>query len=92
MHAQYQRATSVEPSLTLAWEQLQAQYAAHHKTAPFWSAYQAIQEELLRFHPQHQVDVCNHLAGFAERLGAVDAAQLLEPAHRSTAHTGSTSS
>lgn len=82
MHAHYRRATSVDPSLTLAWDQLQAQYATHRRTASFWSAYQAIQEELMRFHPQHPVDVCNHMAGFAERLGAVANAQLLERTRR----------
>lgn len=81
MHAQ-PRATAVEPSLILAWEQLQAHYATHHNSAAFWSAYQAIQDDLMRFHPQHQITVCNHMAHLAERLGVVHHAQLLDPPPR----------
>ena len=65
------------PVLTDAWERLQAHYAAHHNSAPFWSHYQALQDELIRAHPQHRIHVCNRLATFAERLGVVPQAQLL---------------
>ncbi len=66
-----------KPMLTDAWERLQAYYAAHQNSAPFWTRYQALQDELILAHPQQRIDVCNRLATFAERLGVVRHAQLL---------------
>jgi hypothetical protein len=77
MDARLPRSTALDPALSEAWEQLQLHYATHRNSAPFWSAYQAIQDQLTRSHPQHRIDVCNRLATLAERLGVVDHAQLL---------------
>ncbi|AMJ58643.1 MULTISPECIES: hypothetical protein [Stenotrophomonas] len=65
-------------SLQLAGEQLRQQYEQHRCTAPFWDAYQQIQRELVRAFPEHQAELCNRLAVFAQSLGAVEEAQLLE--------------
>ena len=91
MHAQTRRTSSVEPELTDAWERLQVHYARHQNAAPFWDAYQAIQDELTRSHPQQRVAVCNRLATLAERLGVVHHAQLLGEQRGERRHTGSTS-
>ncbi|WP_312237672.1 hypothetical protein [Stenotrophomonas sp.] len=77
MNARIRRTAAIDPALSDAWEQLQVHYATHQNSAPFWSAYQAIQDQLTRSHPQHRIDVCNQLATLAERLGVVDQAQLL---------------
>ncbi|MCF7750511.1 hypothetical protein KQ945_07115 [Bacillus subtilis subsp. subtilis] len=94
MNARIRRTTALDPALLNAREQLQVQYARYHTSAPFWSAYQAIQDALIHAHPQHRIDVCNQLASLAEQLGAVDHAQLLverRPEHLSIdRHTGST--
>ncbi|MEN4953623.1 hypothetical protein ACYX79_02090 [Stenotrophomonas rhizophila] len=91
MHAQTRRTSSVEPALIDAWERLQVHYARHRNAAPFWDAYQAIQDELTRSHPDHHVVVCNRLATLAERLGVVHHAQLLGEIRGERRHTGSTS-
>ena len=65
-------------SLQLAGEQLRQQYAQHRCTAPFWDAYQQVQRDLVAAFPEHQAELCNRLAVFAQRLGAVEKAQLLE--------------
>lgn len=93
MHGQTRR-TIVDPALENAWKQLQAQYAEFHNAAPFWSAYQALQDELTQAHPHRRIALCNQLAQLAERLGVVEHAQLLnvpppEPV-RHARHTGST--
>ncbi len=77
MNARIRPTAALDPALSAAWEQLQRHYAIHQNSAPFWSAYQAIQDALTRSHPQHRIDVCNRLATLAERLGVVDHAQLL---------------
>ncbi|MGA6536574.1 hypothetical protein ACPEH7_00265 [Stenotrophomonas sp. NPDC101269] len=95
MNARVSRTAAVEPDMTLAWEQLQASYTRHRNSAPFWSAYQAIQNELMLSHPKRCIDVCNQLATLAERLGVVAHAQLLGSACPESfsdgRHTGSTS-
>ncbi len=94
MTAQTARTVLLAPALSRAWEQLKVHHDRHRNSAPFWSAYQAIQDDLARSHPQHRVDVCNGLATFAERLGVVGHAQLLgEHAEHFTdaRHAGSTS-
>ncbi|WP_411852192.1 hypothetical protein ACLB90_06685 [Stenotrophomonas sp. LGBM10] len=77
MNARIRRTAAVEPSMILAWEQLQVSYTKYRNSAPFWSAYQAIQNELMLSHPKRCIDVCNQLATLAERLGVVTHAQLL---------------
>lgn len=77
MDARTRRTAVIDPALTLAWEQLQVHYAQHQNAAPFWTAYQAIQDTLTRSHPHRHVAVCNQLAAMAERLGVVHHAQLL---------------
>lgn len=77
MNARIRPTAALDPALSAAWEQLQRHYAAHENSAPFWSAYQAIQDALTHRHPQHRIDVCNRLATLAERLGVVDHAHLL---------------
>lgn len=95
MNARIRRTAAVEPSMILAWEQLQVSYARYRNSAPFWSAYQAIQNELMASHPNHGIDVCNQLATLAERLGVVAHAQLLGNAlpesFSDARHAGSTS-
>lgn len=95
MTARIRRTAGIDPALAIAWEQLQLQYATHHNAAPFWTAYQAIQDRLTHSHPDRRVAVCNQLATLAERLGVVDRAQLLtergaEPFNPDR-HAGSTS-
>jgi len=77
MNAPLRPTAALDPALSAAWEQLQRHYAIHQNAAPFWSAYQAIQNALTHRHPQHRIDICNRLATLAERLGVVDHAQLL---------------
>ncbi|MEG2804514.1 hypothetical protein [Stenotrophomonas sp.] len=94
MNAQIRR-TDLDMALSSAWDQLQVHHATHRNAAPFWSAYQAIQEALILAHPQHRVDLCNQLATFAERLGVVDHAQLVSRTRpeffSDPGHAGSTS-
>ncbi|MCC7633716.1 hypothetical protein [Stenotrophomonas rhizophila] len=95
MHARIRRTTAVDAGLIQAREQLQVDYARYHNTAPFWSAYQAIQDRLTDAYPQHRLHICNQMAGLAERLGVVARAQLLgrppPAAFRDAGHTESTS-
>ncbi|WP_293707501.1 MULTISPECIES: hypothetical protein [unclassified Stenotrophomonas] len=65
-------------SLQHAGEQLRQQYARHRCSAPFWDAYHQVQRELVAVFPERQAELCNRLAVFAQRLGAVEKAQLLE--------------
>ncbi|MNK21642.1 hypothetical protein D3C87_399050 [compost metagenome] len=94
MNARIDR-TPLASALSDAWEQLQVHYATHRNTAPFWTAYQFLQEALIDAHPHDRVELCNQLATFAEQLGVVDQAQLLgEPRaefFRALGHAGSTS-
>jgi hypothetical protein len=87
--------TALDPALSNAWTQLQVLHAQHDNGAPFWSAYQAIQAALTEAHPHERVAVCDQLATFAERLGAVEHAHLLgeSPAElfRLRGHADSTS-
>ncbi|WP_282270507.1 hypothetical protein [Stenotrophomonas sp. PS02298] len=69
---------SSRQSLQRAGEQLRQQYARHRCSAPFWDAYQQVQRELVAAYPERQAELCNRLAVFAQRLGAVEQAQLLE--------------
>ena len=70
-------------SLRQAGERLRAYYARHHRSAAFWDAYQQIQNELADAFPDHHAELCNRMAAFAQRLGAVEEAQLLDEArHR----------
>lgn len=62
-----------------AGERLRAQYARHQSTAAFWDAYQQIQAELTAEFPELRTELCNRLAVLAQRLGAVEQAQLLDP-------------
>ncbi|WMJ70533.1 hypothetical protein [Stenotrophomonas sp. 24(2023)] len=71
----------MEPALAIVWERLQQQFALHQRSAPFWSAYQGLQQDLVRQHPHDHVRLCNAMAGLAERLGAVEHAQLLAGRH-----------
>lgn len=73
-------------ALAAIWNRVQQQYALHQRSAPLWSAHQDIQQALLHNHPRELVRLCNAMAGMAERLGAVEYAQLLR--HR---HAGCTS-
>lgn len=66
------------PSLKEAGDTLRRQYARHRSSAPFWDAYQRVQRELVAAYPEQQAELCNHLAVVAQRLGAVEQAQLLE--------------
>lgn len=95
MHARIRHTTAVDASLIQAWELLQVEYARHHNAAPFWSAYQAIQDTLIDAHPQRRIRICNQMASLAERLGVVEHAQLLgrplPGAFRDAGHTESTS-
>jgi len=65
-------------SLQHAGEQLRQHYERHRCSAPFWDAYQQIQCELVAAFPEQQAELCDRLAVFAQRLGAVEKAQLLE--------------
>ncbi len=67
-------------SLQQAGEWLRQQYQQYRSSAPFWDAYQQVQRELVAAYPEHQAELCNRLAVFAQRLGAVEEAQLLETA------------
>lgn len=67
-------------SLQDAGERLRAQYARHRSSAPFWDAYQQVQGELVAAYPDQRAELCNRLAVFAQRLGAVEKAQLLDTA------------
>ncbi len=40
-----------DPALAAIWSRLQQQYALHQRSAPFWSAYQDMQQDLLHDHP-----------------------------------------
>ncbi|KAF1014859.1 MAG: hypothetical protein GAK31_02346 [Stenotrophomonas maltophilia] len=75
---------AMDPALAVVWERLQEQYALHQRSAPFWSAYQGLQLELVRQHPRDRVRLCNAMAALAERLGAVEHAQLLALRHASS--------
>ncbi len=66
------------PSLKEAGDRLRQQYDRHRSSAPFWDAYQQVQRELVAAFPEQQAELCNHLAVVAQRLGAVEHAQLLE--------------
>ncbi len=77
MNARIRRTAAMDPALATAWEQLQVHYAAYQNSAPFWTAYQAIQDALTHAHPHRRIDVCNQLATLAEQLGVVDHAHLL---------------
>jgi len=70
-----------DPALAAIWSRLQQQYALHQRSAPFWSAYQDMQQDLLHDHPRDLVRLCNAMAAMAERLGAVEHAQLLRHRH-----------
>lgn len=70
--------SSSRRSLQDAGEQLRQQYARHHRSAPFWDAYHQVQRDLVAAFPEQQTELCNRLAVFAQRLGAVEKAQLLE--------------
>ncbi|MGV8960755.1 MAG: hypothetical protein ACOH1V_10245 [Stenotrophomonas sp.] len=61
-----------------AGERLRAQYARHHRSARFWDAYQAIQDELTESFPGQRVELSNLMAELAQRLGAVEQAQRVE--------------
>ncbi len=65
-------------SLQEASHRLRRQYERHRSSAPFWDTYQQVQRELVAAFPEHQAELCNRLAIFAQRLGAVEKAQLLE--------------
>ncbi|MBD9535538.1 hypothetical protein ATCM_13780 [Stenotrophomonas sp. ATCM1_4] len=67
-------------SLQQAGERLRQHYQRYRSSAPFWDAYQQVQRELVAAYPEHQAELCNRLAVFAQRLGAVEKAQLLETA------------
>ena len=56
---------------------LRRQFARHQRGAAFWDAYQQIQHELVRAFPDHQTELCDRMALWAQRLGAVERAQLL---------------
>ncbi|MEG0193481.1 MAG: hypothetical protein RR831_17565 [Stenotrophomonas sp.] len=66
-----------DPTLVAIWDRLQQQYALHQRSASFWSAYQDMQQDLLHDHPRDMERLCDAMAGMAERLGAVEHAQLL---------------
>jgi uncharacterized protein YlxP (DUF503 family) len=61
-------------------ERLRVQYSNHHSSADFWDAYQAIQIELAESFPDQRVELCNLMAEIAQKLGAVDQAQLVDGA------------
>lgn len=65
-------------SLQEASHRLRRHYDRYRSSAPFWDAYQQVQRELVSAFPEHQAELCNRLAVFAQRLGAVEKAQLLE--------------
>lgn len=44
MNARIRRTAAMDPALVTAWEQLQVHYATYQNSAPFWTAYQAIQD------------------------------------------------
>ncbi|WP_409476313.1 hypothetical protein [Stenotrophomonas sp. Y-13] len=69
-------------SLRQAGERLRAHYARHRRSAAFWDAYQQIQNELAAAFPEHRAELCNRMATFAQRLGAVEEAQLVDAAVR----------
>ncbi|WP_369040603.1 hypothetical protein [Stenotrophomonas maltophilia] len=75
-----------DPALTAIRDRLQQQYTLHHRTAPFWTAYQSLQQELVRAHPRDRTRLCNAMAELAEELGAVEHAQRV-----GNTDTGSTS-
>lgn len=77
MHTQLKHSPDHRTSIASARERLQAQYSRHRNSADFWDAYQAIQSELAATFPDERVEVCNLMAHIAERLGAVDHAQLI---------------
>ena len=65
-------------SLRQAGERRRAHYARHRRSAAFWDAYQQIQNELAEAFPEHRAELCNRMATFAQRLGAVEEAQLVD--------------
>ncbi|WP_305804260.1 hypothetical protein [Stenotrophomonas sp. YIM B06876] len=65
-------------SLADVGERLRTQYARHQRSASFWNAYQAIQDELAESFPGQRVELCNLMAEIAQRLGAVEQAQLVD--------------
>ncbi|MEG0185397.1 MAG: hypothetical protein RR704_18320 [Stenotrophomonas sp.] len=75
-----------EPALAAIRDRLQQHYALHQRTAPFWTAYQCMQQELVRDHPRDHTRLCNAMADLAEELGAVEHAQRV-----GNANAGSTS-
>ncbi|OBU67893.1 hypothetical protein A9K58_07950 [Stenotrophomonas maltophilia] len=76
-----------DPALDAIRERLRQQYVLHRRGARFWTAYQALQLQLVRGHPIDHVRLCNAMAGIAEELGAVEHAQLI-----GSRNAGSTSS
>lgn len=67
-----------EPALADIRDRLQRQYTLHHRSASFWTAYQGMQQELVRNHPRDHARLCNAMADMAQELGAVEQAQLLD--------------
>ncbi|MBH1495055.1 hypothetical protein BA766_17970 [Stenotrophomonas maltophilia] len=67
-----------DPALAGIRDRLTQQFALHRRTAPFWTAYQGLQQEVIRAHPRDHVRLCNAMADIAEDLGAVTHAQLLD--------------
>lgn len=62
-----------------AGERLRLQYLRHHNSAPFWTAYQCIQAELIADFPDESLQLCNVMASIAQRLGALDTAHIIHP-------------
>lgn len=71
----------MDPALAVVWQRLQEQFALHQRGALFWSAYQGLQQDLVRHRPHDHVRLCNAMADLAEHLGAVEHAQLLAGRH-----------
>ncbi|HDS1040291.1 TPA: hypothetical protein QDZ42_002542 [Stenotrophomonas maltophilia] len=67
-----------DPALAGIRDRMTQQFALHRRGAPFWTAFQCMQQEVVRGHPRDHVRLCNAMADMAQDLGAVEHAQLID--------------
>jgi len=67
-----------DPALAGIRDRMTQQFALHRSSAPFWTAFQRMQQEVVRGHPRDQVRLCNAMADMAQDLGAVAHAQRID--------------